>query len=378
MPEVYINAIAKFLPNEPVPNGDMEEYLGYIGGKKSRSKEIILRSNGIKTRYYALDRNGKPTHTNAQLTAQAIRNLVSDSFSIADIELLSSGTTTADQLLPSHAAMVHGLLEGAKPIEVNSFVSSCCSGMNAFKYGYFSVLSGNTRNAVTTGSERVSSWMTSKNFEEEDKKLEQLEDQPLLAFEKDFLRWMLSDGAAAVHMSDTPNKNKISLKIEWIDFVSFANQAEPCMYAGAEKISGSLKGWADYAPAEWLDRSVFSIKQDVKLLDRNITSLGSIAFNDSLKKHNLKASEIDYYLPHISSMYFADKVYAEMEKSGNIVPKEKWFLNLTKVGNVGAASIFLALEELMNTAPLKKGQKIFLKVPESARFSYAHALLTVC
>ncbi|MGZ3885667.1 MAG: 3-oxoacyl-[acyl-carrier-protein] synthase III C-terminal domain-containing protein, partial [Bacteroidia bacterium] len=198
------------------------------------------------------------------------------------------------------------------------------------------------------------------------------------AFEKDFLRWMLSDGAAAVLMSDTPNKDKLSLKVEWIDFVSFANQAEPCMYAGAEKINGALKGWADYNTTEWLDKSIFSIKQDVKLLDKNITALGSIAFSDSLKKHHLKASEIDHYLPHISSMYFADKVYAEMEKSGDIVPREKWFTNLTKVGNVGAASIFLALEELLNRGNLKKGQTVFLKVPESARFSYAHALLTVC
>ncbi|MGZ3885273.1 MAG: hypothetical protein ACXVPD_14080, partial [Bacteroidia bacterium] len=180
MPDVFINAVARFLPNAAVSNSEMEEYLGYIGGKKSRSKEIILRSNGIKTRYYAVDKQGKPTHSNAQLTAEAIRNLFSDTFTAKDMELLSCGTTTADQLLPSHAAMVQGLLEGIRPIEVNSFVSSCCSGMNAFKYGYFSVLSGNTKNAVTTGSERVSAWMTSKNFEEEDKKLELLEDQPLL------------------------------------------------------------------------------------------------------------------------------------------------------------------------------------------------------
>ncbi len=48
MVDVYINAIEKFMPNEPVFNDEIEDYLGYIGGKKSKAKNIVLRSNGIK------------------------------------------------------------------------------------------------------------------------------------------------------------------------------------------------------------------------------------------------------------------------------------------------------------------------------------------
>jgi len=48
------------------------------------------------------------------------------------------------------------------------------------------------------------------------------------------------------------------------------------------------------------------------------------------------------------------------------------------VGNVASASGFLMLEELFNTGKLKKGQKILMMIPESARFSYAYVLLTVC
>jgi 3-oxoacyl-[acyl-carrier-protein] synthase-3 len=36
------------------------------------------------------------------------------------------------------------------------------------------------------------------------------------------------------------------------------------------------------------------------------------------------------------------------------------------------------VEELANSGKLKKGDKILLSVPESARFSYSYALLTVC
>ena len=72
---VYIINTAVYLPNEPVNNHNIENVLGLINGKKSRAKNIVLKSNGIKQRFYTLDPNtGEPTHTNAELTAEAVRN----------------------------------------------------------------------------------------------------------------------------------------------------------------------------------------------------------------------------------------------------------------------------------------------------------------
>lgn len=378
MPEpVYINKITGYLPGLPISNDEMEEYLGVIGGKKSRSKAIVLRSNGIKTRYYALNKNSEATHTNAELTANAIRKLFGQKSDLKSIELFACGTSTVDQLIPSHAVMVHGLLKEASATQVFSFSGVCCSGMHALKHSYLSVLSGETKNAVVAASERTSSLLKHQNFEEENKKLEQSESNPIILFEKEFLRWMLSDGAVALLLENKPNDTNLSLKIEWIDTCSFAHEAETCMYLGGEKYNGNLKGWADHPTSEWMDKSLLTLKQDVKLLDKNIVSFGSKAYSAALEKHNLKPEEIDFYLPHISSMYFADKLFAEMVRSGTVVAKEKWYINLPEIGNIGAASVFLALEALMASGKIRKGQKIFLSVPESARFSYSNALLTV-
>jgi 3-oxoacyl-[acyl-carrier-protein] synthase-3 len=374
---VYINKIAKFLPGNPVSNDEMEEYLGYVDGKKSKSKPVILRNNKITNRYYSKTKDGKVTHNNAQLTVEAIKGLFSTGFTPNDIELLTCGTTSPDQLLPAHGIMVHGLLK-SNPVEAISFSGSCCSGMNALKYAYMSVLTGNTNNAVTTGSENFSSWMVAQNFEEETLKLKQIEAEPILAFEKDFLRWMLSDGAAAALLSNQPNTKGLSLKIDWIEICSFANEVEACMYVGAEKdTEGNLHGWAEFKPKEWLDKSIFALKQDARMLDKYIAQLGTKKYIELLKKHKMDPQSIDWFVPHISSEYFRSKVDGEMKKYGVQLPQEKWFVNLTKVGNIGAASIFIALEELMNSGKLQKGQKIILTVPESARFSYANALLTV-
>src|SRR5690554_7530203 len=197
MKNVYITRIAKFLPNEPVENDEMEGKLGVINGKTSKARRIILRNNQIKTRYYAIDKDGNVTHNNAQLTAAAIENLCDDEFTMNDIELLSCGTSSPDQIMPSHAAMVHGFLKNGN-LEINSPSGACVSGMNALKYGYFAVKCGATKNAVCTGSERTSSWMRAEIFEDEVAQLSKVEDNPILAFNKEFLRWMLSDGAGAV------------------------------------------------------------------------------------------------------------------------------------------------------------------------------------
>ena len=377
MKEVYITRISKYLPNRPISNDEMEDKLGIINGKASKGRRIVLRNNQIKTRYYAIDDNGKITHNNAQLTKEAITALCDSDFKAEDIELLSCGTSSPDQILPSHAAMVHGFLKNGN-IEINSPSGACCSGMNALKYGFLAVKAGQTNNAVCTGSERTSSWMMSDTFEDEIQYLETLEDKPILAFNKDFLRWMLSDGAGAFLLENQP-KGKNPLRIEWMEGYSYAHEIEACMYAGGDKLEdGFLKPWSEYPSDQWSKKSLFAMKQDVKLLGENILVKGVDSLKKAITKHNIDAKDITYYLPHISSYYFKESLYNEMIKQGVNIPWENWFMNLSKVGNIGAGSIYIMLEELVNTGKLKKGDKILLSVPESARFAYAYALLTVC
>jgi 3-oxoacyl-[acyl-carrier-protein] synthase-3 len=312
------------------------------------------------------------------MAAEAVKGLCSENFKLEDLELLTCGTASPDQVLPSHAVMVHGELPGSKPIETISFSGACCTSMNALKYSYMSILSGNSKNAAVSGSEKLSTWMLRQKFDEEVEKLQQMEEQPMLAFEKDFLRWMLSDGAGAALLTNKPNPEGLSVKIEWIDICSYANEVETCMYAGGEKDSkGNFLGWNDYQPKEWLDKSIFAMKQDIKLLEQNITRLGTKKYAELFTKYDLDPKSIDWFLPHISSDYFRSRIDEGMKEHGVGIPQEKWFVNLGNVGNIGSASILIALGELMNSGKLEKGQKIILSVPESARFSYANALLTV-
>jgi len=378
--KVYINDIQAFLPNDAVGNKEIENVLGQVGSRPSRAKNLILRSNKIKQRYYAINpATGETTHTNTELTAEAIRKLSSPSFDINTTELLACGTTIADQILPNHALMVHGEL-GIPSCEVIATSGICLSGTMSLKYGYMSILSGQSSNAVVTGSENASAMMRANKFEAEiENVVDELERQPEIAFEKDFLRWMLSDGAGAALLTSQPNPDSISLEIEWMMQKSYANELDACMYAGAEKqADGSLKGWREYGSQEWLDQSIFSVKQDVKQLNDNIVEYTvTKPLKDLVEQGKVNADEVTYFVPHYSSGYFRDRLYQGMLEAGCDIPQDRWFTNLPSKGNTGSASIYIMLEELFHSGELKVGDTLLCYVPESGRFSTAFMQLKV-
>ncbi|AGQ38712.1 TPA: beta-ketoacyl-ACP synthase III [Mannheimia haemolytica] len=370
---VYITNTSAFLPNAPVSNDAMEAVLGMVGETPSRVRKMILRSNGIQYRYYAIDPiTRQATHSSTELAVQAVKKLGNSATSAT---CLAVGTSYPDQIMPGQGVMVHGLLD-AEPMEVLTTAGVCVAGMAAMKHAYNAVRIGEHRAAIATASETASAIMRSEHFRAEidHKKLDDA--RPEIGFEKDFLRWMLSDGAGAVLLANQPNEKGLSLKIHWIDLVSYANEMPVCMYAGAEFIDGNYTGWKAMSEAQRAECSAMAVKQDVKLLNENIVKYTvEKALERIIPKYKLNAEEIDYFLPHYSSGSFRDKLLEGLQRINFLIPQEKWFTNLTTKGNTGSASIYIMLDEFIRTHDLKQGQKILCYVPESGRFSSCFMLL---
>jgi 3-oxoacyl-[acyl-carrier-protein] synthase-3 len=380
--DVFITDLSIFMPNEPVGNDQMESLLGMVNQVPSRTRKLILRNNKILSRYYAIDpATGRTTHTNAQLAAEAVRRLKPyPGFTPNDIQCLASGTTQADQLMPGHASMVHGEL-GGSPCEIVSTSGICIAGMTALKYAAMNVALGQCANAVATGSEQASSFMRSRMAGTPSPEvLENFEAQPHLAFSADLLRWMLSDGAGAAFLAPAPTPGKRAFKVEWIDIHSFANELEPCMYAGAVKNpDGTLKGWREFdTPEAMMAEDAMLVKQDVKLLHKEIVATtANRTIPRVMARRGLRAEDVDVFVAHYSSDYFRLPIYEGLRDIGFHIPLEKWFTNLPVMGNTGSASVYIILEELLRSDRIKPGDKVLCYVPESGRFSICYALLTV-
>ena len=365
--EVFLTRTGAFLPFAPVSNEEIEAVLGQVGGKPSRARRLVLRSNGIQSRHYAIDRaTGEPAMSNAQMTAAAIRAMGE----IGHVDCLATGTSLPDQLMPNHAVMVHGEL-GWPRLEAVSCAGICLSGTAALKHAWLAVRAGEARRAVATGSELASPILLARNFDAElEHKLQALEERPEIAFEKDFLRWMLSDGAGAVLLETTP-RGPLSLRVDWIELSSAAHELPACMYAGADKNEDdSLRGWLRFSTADWQAKSVFAVKQDVRLLNENIVRAAlREPLADVIQKRKLRVDEIDWFLPHLSSQFFTEPVVQALAAVGLPIPRERWFSNLAQKGNTGSASPFIILDELFRSGRIKPGQRLLMFIPESGRFS---------
>ncbi|CAM4439455.1 MAG: hypothetical protein LEGION0403_FIIPPAGN_00064 [Legionella sp.] len=374
MNHVFINKSSHFLPNEPVKNEDMEEILGRIGGNASRIKNIILNKNKITTRYYSLTRQGTTAFSNADMAASAVRKLFSKDFPAHKLQALCCGTSSPDLIMPSHASMVHGLLKETNTLEIFSPSGVCASAMQGLAYCYNAIKAGSIENAISTGSELASPLFKALFFESEYSRIAELQNNPTIAFEKDFLRFMLSDGAGAFLLSNTLSKG-LNYEIEWIDSYSYANEMPPCMTQGGyAKNENEWVFWKEIPPKEWDAKSVFAVKQDTHLVEYCVP-LATKSLLKSQKKRNIDFTTVDFFLPHISSMYFYKKLLSDYIENNIDIKESKWYTPLSDVGNVGSASIYIALDMLSKVKEIEDGNRILLFIPESSRFNFYYVML---
>ena len=151
------------------------------------------------------------------------------------------------------------------------------------------------------------------------------------------------------------------------------------MYYGAEKdAGGALRSWLSYSARERETKSLFTLKQDVKLLNDKVIEHTLIKpLERVIPQHALSSGAVDWFLPHYSSEFFRAPVADGIARAGLPIPQERWFTNLERVGNVGSASIYIMLDELLQSGRLRNGQHLLCWVPESGRFSSGFIYLTV-
>jgi len=360
---VYINALGKFLPGPPIPNEEIEDYLGRIHHKDSRARQRILKQNGILTRHYAIDRNQQSLYSNAEMAAHAIVDLYTKAnLSPAQTDFLGVATSQGDYPLPGFASMVHGELK-TPPCEIATFHGVCASGVMALRAATLQVNDGRT-SAVACASEFSSRLFKATRFE--------AQGSGPLDFDTEFLRWMLSDGAGAALLQ--PNPAKLALEVEWIEIVSHANRFDPCMWVGPPRHGPS---WLDYPSYAAADRAgAINLRQDIRLLDDVVRCAVDGALN-LVRQGRLNPASIDWVVAHYSSHLFREQSHERAAQGGLNIPLDRWFTNLYTKGNIGAASLFVQLEELFYSGRLIPGERIFCLVPESGRFTFAYMMLKV-
>ena len=373
MQPAYINTIGKFLPGKSIGNDEIEAYLGRVNQQPSKVKNRILKSNRIQQRYYALDSSQNVTHRNSELAANAVIDALNNSnLKQKDLELLACATSWSDLLVPGFGNLVLKELPEFSPLETTSHQGVCCAGIAALNYAVSQIQLGKKSNAISVSSELASRLFVNTKFEDK----AEIKQGHKLDFDTEFLRWMLSDGAGAFLIQNQPNSQGISLKVDWIESVSYSNAYPLCMYAGAKDDSGR-PSWMDYRSySDAIADGAINLRQNIRLL-REVIKLGVRGWLKLIESGKINPAKVDWFLCHYSSHFFRHQIIDLLEQAGAMIPEERWFTNLYTKGNTGCASIYLMLEELFNSGKLQSGEKICCFVPESGGFTTAYMMLTV-
>lgn len=157
-----------------------------------------------------------------------------------------------------------------------------------------------------------------------------------------------------------------SLKIDWVDLKSFANDFPLCMYVGKTNADDE-KSWLDYDNYEAAVKAgALNLKQDIRKLDQVIQN-GVTHLFELIDAGKVDPKKIDWLCCHYSSEIFVQPIRDLLAKGGVVIDDEKWFSNLTTKGNTGSASIFIMVDELFKSGRLKSGDTILCMVPESGQ-----------
>lgn len=384
---VYIAGLGSYYPNEPIDNDQIDAYIGSVDGATLRAKSQLLKINGINKRYYALDRNGVPTHLSEEMAYLAGKAaLQAAGVCVEDLDLLSFGTSFSDLIIPSLSHQVHGqfgTILSAKPLRIMPTAGVCLSGIFSFDiaFNYLKYQHEKYRNAIVGGVERPSVSFLKNHYTEEC--LHRQENKALHDNYKfmhgAFLRWMLSDGAGSAVLTNQPVSGKKYLKIDWVEIRSYANELPVCMYAGTNDPTALNPRNTYYAQSSMSSaerQGMTVLRQDPTVLGEYIVEYAVREMKRLMEEGILDPTKIDLFLPHISSYGFYRPLADTMEKENVSIPTSKWFLNLENKGNTGSAYIYNALNESLSGGKINVGDKILLMIPESARFGYGFIQLS--
>ena len=302
-----ITGIGSYLPDEVVSNDDLSKIL-------DTSDEWITTRSGIKQRHRAAD--GEATSDIALAAAQQALSYAG--ITANDIDMIIVSTTTPDLTFPATAALVQkklGISHGA------AFdVQAVCSG---FVYG-LSVASamvetGQAERALLIGAETMTR---------------------LLDWEDRATAVLFGDGGGAVVLEAT----------------DINAETEPHIIGSYLRSDGNLTDllYVDGGPST--TGTTGKLRMQGREVYRHAVGNIAEAINSLLQRHELTVGDIDWFVPHQANKRIIDGV---AKKIG--LPAEKTVVTVQSHANTSAASIPLALHELLKSGRVSSGDLIMLE-----------------
>ncbi len=303
-----ITGTGSYLPENRMTNDDLSKIV-------ETSDEWISSRTGIKERRISTGEN-----TSDLAYGAAKRALEMSGIAASELDLIICATISPDSFMPSVACMVQHLLGATKAAAFD--LAAACSGLvYGMTIGSSLIESGMFRNILVIGAETLS-----KTLDWEDRSTCVL----------------FGDGAGAVVLSASEQGGILSTtltsdgsKQDYLTLPAFPLINPYCKEEeGRKSQTITMKG-----------QEVF------KFAVRSINDL----IKTVLEKAQITSEDIKYIIPHQANTRI-------IESAAKIcgIPFEKFYMNLDLYGNTSAATIGIALDEMVQKNMLQSGDRIIL------------------
>jgi 3-oxoacyl-[acyl-carrier-protein] synthase-3 len=300
-----------YLPERVLSNADLEKMV-------ETSDEWIVTRTGMKERRIA----GPNEFTSSMGLKAAQAALKAADLKPEEIDYILVATCTPDYVFPSTACLIQHEL-GAKNAVASDIQAACSGYLFALSMAKALVESGMYKNILLIASEKLSS---------------------VIDYTDRTTCVLFGDGASACVVSC----DKPGLSIESARLGTDGECAELIRIpAGGSRCPASLQS---------VQEKGHYIKMAGNEVFKHAVRRMESACKECLDHAGIKEQEVSWLVPHQANMRIIDAIAKRFEH----LPADRIFKTVHKTGNTSAASVGIALDELLASNEVKEGEKILL------------------
>ena len=312
---VSVLGTGSYAPARVMTNADMEKIV-------DTTDEWITSRTGIKERRIAAEGE----HTSDIAAAAGLAALQNAGLAAGDVDLILVATASPDMFFPATACLVQRRLGARKAACMD--ISAACSGfLYAMEIAKNMIATGSIGTALVIGAEKLSAWLdwTDRNT-----------------------CVLFGDGGGACVLgrrpSDRPGRGILST------FMGSDGEYAQIL---------SLPGGGSRCPTtrDNVDQRLNTLKMLGKETFKQAVNAMTSASLEVLDRTGLTVDDIACIIPHQANFRIIDAIADRLK-----VPTDRFFLNLDRYGNTGAAAVAIALDEAHRAGRIQPGDKVLLIV----------------
>ncbi len=309
---IVISGTGSYVPERVVTNADLEKIV-------DTSDEWIFERSGIRRRHLAADGE----HTSDMALQASLRALENAGLKAQDIDLVVLTTVNPDMSFPSTACILQGKLGIRNNIPCFDLEAACSGFVYGVEVAARMMQSGMYKHALVVSSEKMSCMVDWK-------------DRATCV--------LFGDGAGAVVLSasDEPDTGILGSVLG----ADGSDTEILYMPAGGSAMPSSL---------ETVKNGLHTVKMNGRELFKKAVHIMQEKALEVLDLCGVGVDELSLLIPHQANARIIESVAKRMK-----IPSDKVYVNIADYANTSSASIPIALDEVMRSGRLRKGEKILL------------------